>query len=620
MIRVGTVPLVDAMVAFADDDKVEREERSEPELAPLPARLSAGAAGEDVSVYDSGVEPPGFRNYSPDAIAYEEFEAPLDPYGDWLQSSDYGPVFRPDEDYTSDNWAPYTNGSWGQSDYGWTWSSRDPFGWACDHYGRWTRLDEHGWCWVPGREWATAWVSWRSNGKHIGWVPLPPGATWNRELGIGGWVDAHAGIGPGNYNFVSISDFGAPNSSTLIVDRARNAELFATTDNVTRLHFQDGCVHNDGPNVGLVRAGSDHLIRRLKIDAAKERRKLLDRLALVRPVRSEPLENAATTRVDRGWRQIESRPERRQLQLKAVADARRALTPRRGYSVTLNQRGAGMMLTAMPEPRLLQPESILKRDADGPPPSRGRTGEQLPDHLLAERERQQEALSEREQILAERERLVAERKEKEKLALQRIDDVIAERQQRREELGQQALAKLERIRAQRAKVEERPVIASAETAPRENQNFSSGQQDQARDRNGSSNETASQSSRQILGSRTPAKTSRRIQLPQTSQRQAPTVVSKTPTQRPTPNRVVNRPTVNRPTVQRIPETTRTVQLPARNPERTQQPSAPRVNRPAKTPAQVPARTSTRTPAKTSARRAPNVNSRGKTTVPTKRKR
>src|SRR3954464_2631010 len=32
-------------------------------------------------------------------------------------------------------WRPYTRGRWVQSDYGWTWLSNEPWGWATYHYG-----------------------------------------------------------------------------------------------------------------------------------------------------------------------------------------------------------------------------------------------------------------------------------------------------------------------------------------------------------------------------------------------------------------------------------------------------------------------------------------------------
>src|SRR5690606_35516187 len=50
----------------------------------------------------------------------------------------------------------------------------EPFAWAVYHYGRWYDDDELGWCWVPGRNWAPAWVSWRRSDRFVGWVPLKP--------------------------------------------------------------------------------------------------------------------------------------------------------------------------------------------------------------------------------------------------------------------------------------------------------------------------------------------------------------------------------------------------------------------------------------------------------------
>ena len=34
-------------------------------------------------------------------------------------------------------------------DNGWYWVSDEPFGWVAYHYGRWTRLRNVGWVWVP---------------------------------------------------------------------------------------------------------------------------------------------------------------------------------------------------------------------------------------------------------------------------------------------------------------------------------------------------------------------------------------------------------------------------------------------------------------------------------------
>jgi hypothetical protein len=42
------------------------------------------------------------------------------------------------------------------------------------HYGRWANDRQLGWFWVPGDDWAPAWVDWRYGGDTVGWAPLPP--------------------------------------------------------------------------------------------------------------------------------------------------------------------------------------------------------------------------------------------------------------------------------------------------------------------------------------------------------------------------------------------------------------------------------------------------------------
>src|ERR1043166_8150460 len=65
-----------------------------------------------------------------------DFEAPLSPYGRWLDTPEYGRVWQP-QDHASD-WRPYgDDGRWVYTSYGWTWESNQPWGWACFHYGNW---------------------------------------------------------------------------------------------------------------------------------------------------------------------------------------------------------------------------------------------------------------------------------------------------------------------------------------------------------------------------------------------------------------------------------------------------------------------------------------------------
>jgi hypothetical protein len=122
-------------------------------------------------------------------------------------------VWQPTVAVGSTNWRPYSDGYWAYTDQGWTWVSYEDFGWATYHYGRWVRLRDRGWFWVPGYTWAPAWVSWRTGGDYIGWAPLPP--DFRDEVvyegrPVYGYVDAEYDIGPAYYNFVDIRYIGEP--------------------------------------------------------------------------------------------------------------------------------------------------------------------------------------------------------------------------------------------------------------------------------------------------------------------------------------------------------------------------------------------------------------------------
>lgn len=108
-------------------------------------------------------------------VSYQTFYDELSPYGQWVEDPEYGHVWVPNE---SPGFRPYaTNGHWAMTEYGNMWVSDDPFGWATYHYGRWTYNSYYGWVWIPGHEWAPAWVSWRSGGGYYGWAPMGPGYT-----------------------------------------------------------------------------------------------------------------------------------------------------------------------------------------------------------------------------------------------------------------------------------------------------------------------------------------------------------------------------------------------------------------------------------------------------------
>jgi hypothetical protein len=106
------------------------------------------------------------------AVTFETFHDGLAPYGEWISVGAYGRVWRP---HVAAGWRPYYYGHWDWSDEGWLWVSDEPWGWGPYHYGRWAFDSYNGWLWVPGYQWAPAWVSWRFGGAAVGWAPLAPG-------------------------------------------------------------------------------------------------------------------------------------------------------------------------------------------------------------------------------------------------------------------------------------------------------------------------------------------------------------------------------------------------------------------------------------------------------------
>jgi hypothetical protein len=107
-------------------------------------------------------------------VNFDSFQGALSPYGEWVVAGGYGRVWRP---RVASGWRPYYYGRWEWTNEGWLWVSDEPWGWAAYHYGRWTYDNFYGWVWVPGYQWAPAWVAWRYSGDVVGWAPLGPGIS-----------------------------------------------------------------------------------------------------------------------------------------------------------------------------------------------------------------------------------------------------------------------------------------------------------------------------------------------------------------------------------------------------------------------------------------------------------
>src|SRR5579862_6984035 len=117
--------------------------------APAPAPDTYGPQYVDVSAAPSGDTIPGV----------ETFYDALSPYGTWYDDPSFGWVFAPQDA----SYVPYSNGHWKYTDYGFTWVSAEPFGWATSHYGRWVWANR--WVWAPDTTWGPAWVQWRTGDR-----------------------------------------------------------------------------------------------------------------------------------------------------------------------------------------------------------------------------------------------------------------------------------------------------------------------------------------------------------------------------------------------------------------------------------------------------------------------
>jgi hypothetical protein len=152
------------------------------------------------------------------------FYRELSPYGSWINYPGEGYVWVPNVDR---DFRPYaSNGHWVYTDEGWTWDSNYPWGWAAFHYGRWMFEDEYGWIWVPGNEWAPAWVTWGQSDGYYGWAPLAPHISINGSFGRDSWNPP-----PQYWNFVPFEHMTHENLNRYVINQRNNITI---VNNISR--------------------------------------------------------------------------------------------------------------------------------------------------------------------------------------------------------------------------------------------------------------------------------------------------------------------------------------------------------------------------------------------------
>ncbi|MFO0749386.1 MAG: DUF6600 domain-containing protein [Myxococcota bacterium] len=172
-----------------------------PEIADLPAIIDAPAADEapaEPALDDApeaapavAVKPVTNKVAGKVVKSVDDFKEPLDAYGDWQESDEYGDVFVPDDP----GYQPYAQGYWeDDEDQGATWVATEPIGKVACHYGRWVYQGR--WVWVPDTQYGPGWVAWEESAHGVAWAPLPPerhgrGTPAARPVPVA-WVDQDA--------------------------------------------------------------------------------------------------------------------------------------------------------------------------------------------------------------------------------------------------------------------------------------------------------------------------------------------------------------------------------------------------------------------------------------------
>ncbi len=194
-------------------------------------------------------------------VSFGVFYSSLGHYGEWISVGASAYAWRPGR--VERDWRPYSVGHWGWTDDGWYWMSDEPWGWATYHYGRWYYDDYYGWLWIPGYEWAPAWVEWRYGNDCVGWAPLGPYAVFSLNFGIyyrTRWVT------PYNYwCFVDWRYINTPSVGRYIYRSDNNRRYVGVTRGAGSVRYNGGRIVSRGPEPGLAERRANIRLRTAEI-------------------------------------------------------------------------------------------------------------------------------------------------------------------------------------------------------------------------------------------------------------------------------------------------------------------------------------------------------------------
>lgn len=196
------------------------------------------------------------------SITFGDFYNTLGPYGEWVYVDHGVYAWRPVRIVSG--WRPYTYGRWAWSDYGWYWVSEEPWSWAVYHYGRWHYDDYYGWIWLPGYDWAPAWVEWRYGPDYVGWAPLGPYAQFSVHRGV---YHTQAYRAPyDHWTFVSHSHMTRPNVYRYRYQGDDIRRVYGESRATGTVRYRNGVMESRGPEReyverrGNIRIGTSEVV------------------------------------------------------------------------------------------------------------------------------------------------------------------------------------------------------------------------------------------------------------------------------------------------------------------------------------------------------------------------
>jgi hypothetical protein len=229
------------------------------------------------------------------------------------------------------------------------------WGWAPFHYGRWFLHDDYGWLWVPGTEWAPAWVDWRHGDGWVGWAPLPPHVPLHRDdIGLV-IVERKRYIPITSYCFVEERYLLEPRIVRYITPPRRNHTLIPVTRNVTNYVIVNKRVIDRSIDVKYIERVVRKPIRRYRIVEKPSYREMRgdrlrgDEVIVIRP-KPKPVE----PRLDHGFGERERQAGKRDVDIR-----RPRFSPEPTHPVYAERR---------PEQRAVNPPSRPPRDRSASDP------------------------------------------------------------------------------------------------------------------------------------------------------------------------------------------------------------------------------------------------------------